>query len=159
MLVRLTALCAIALPHLSACSAPPPTAEQLESAQIGAKPETEIAQVAARWVLDRLLYDPKTALIEFPAPISRGYFQKSVTQREFAWTLVARVQDRDPSGGFRNELLFEFYFRDDNLITYSSTAQGAFGSASATRQSGEPVPLETFRRGEIPVWIDTWREG
>lgn len=147
MLARVIALCALA----ASCVVPPTKAE-LEAAEIGEMPDEATAQQAARWIMSRWLNDPQTALFEFPAPLSRGYYSGAVRDKAYAWALPMYVTDRTGFGGFGTKRLFEFYFVGDFAVAYG-TSESLWGTAVSVRFP-KPIPLEPFRRGEEPVWID-----
>ncbi len=49
-------------------------------------------------------------------------------------------------------MLFEFYFRDDAFTAFCKSNTRAFLDMTTVQRMLDPVPLETFRRGETPEW-------
>jgi len=149
MLVRLLALCALAVSFASCVT--PPTAAELNAAQIGDCPDEPTAQLAVRWVAAPYMHDPNTALFEFPAGIARGYRKGFMSDKQFAWAMPVYVTDRSSFGGFGIRWLYEFYFIDDALIAYGATDYSTGWRTSHSMEFANPVPLETFRSGQVPA--------
>jgi hypothetical protein len=150
MLPRLLALCALTGSFTSCVT--PPTKAELDAADVGERPDDATAQQAARWIMSRWLNDPQTALFEFPAPMARGYYNGAARNKAYAWALPMYVTDRTGFGGFGRKRLYEFYFFDDCAVAYG-TSDSLWGTGSSMRFP-EPIPLEPFRRGEEPTWIE-----
>jgi len=147
MLVRVLALCAISL----ASCVVPPTAAELNAAKIGECPDDPSSQAAVRWVVAPTLHDPNTALFEFPSAISRGYYHGHLADKNFAWTMPVYITDRSPFGGDSTKWLYKFHFVDDAMVAYGYMDYMSGLGTSFSMEFAKPVPLEPFRRGQVPA--------
>lgn len=150
MLVRLLALAALALTCTVSCVVPP-TAAELNAAKIGDCPDDPSAQAAVRWVVAPSLHDSQTALFEFPSAISRGYYRGFLADKNYAWTMPVYITDRSSFGGYGTKWLYEFYFVDDAMVAYGYTDYSSSLRTSFSMEFAKPVPLETFRKGQVPA--------
>lgn len=153
MLVRALTATVLSFACVS-CIASKPTKAEFDAADRGPQPSLDVAERAARWVLDNVLGDPVNAKVTFSPVIDRGY-TPSGSGWEYCWVFTAGVFDWSELEMNRRQATYEFYFANDRLYGFSTSiyaGQGLGGNTHRVQRVIDEPSLEVFRRGETPTW-------
>lgn len=118
-------LCVLVLAVLAGCAAPAarPSAEQIEQADIGPRPDDRVLEVTIKAWLDSRLKDPESARYTF-LPVEKGCYRKrgmfgSGGEYQVAWVKAMDVNAKNSYGGYTGRKMYVFYFVDGKLASMS----------------------------------------
>lgn len=145
MLVRLLALCAIAVPCLSGCAIPKrdPGKYEIDTSDIGPKPDLDVCRLAAQAYTLPGLKDPASARFTFGGLVERLPLKTGHLKGKVAWRFGFTVTARDESGLYGPFLKRAIWFANDKAIAMS---QGEPGEEVA-HVFAEPVTSAGIREG------------
>jgi hypothetical protein len=110
---RLAAVLALAC--LAGCQSPALSPLQIAALDYGPRPEDY--EKLVRDYLNRRLYEPRFALIEFKAGPSRLYQAETLSrERQYGWAVCVMVNDREERGGYTGFYPMVVYIRNGSVV-------------------------------------------